>query len=121
MNLDAGSTPPTEPPVPDGGGATPDRTQRIDALADYFRANRAGFTMEALRKAAADSGYEQRDIDAAWAVAAIPAPSRGAASAAPVLVTILYVVGTYGLAWILLVVPETTNLALPFIGVALIV
>ena len=38
----------------------------------------------------------------------------------PVLVTIGYVVGTYGLTWVLLVMPETTNLALPFLGLAFV-
>lgn len=111
----------TTPPTPaSDGGATPDRTQRIDGLAAYFRANRSAFTQEALRKAAADAGYEPRDIDAAWAVAAVPVATRGPATVVPVLVTIGYVVGTYGLTWVLLVMPETTNLALPFLGLAFV-
>jgi hypothetical protein len=121
MTVGPGSTPPTQPPLPGTQGpATPDRTRRIDALAAYFRTNRDGFTEEALRRSAAEAGYEPRDIDAAWAVAAIPATGGGGSSLVTVLLTIAFVVVTYGIALVLGAVPETSNLAFPAVGVMLV-
>ena len=121
MTSDPGSTPHTTPPGPGGdGAATIDRTQRIDALAAYFRTNRDAFTQEALRKTASEAGYEPRDIDAAWAVSAVPVSARGKGSLITVLGTIAYLVASYGLAGVLLASAETTNLALPVLGLALV-
>lgn len=122
MTTGSGWHVPGGPPTPGGDPAvTTDRTARIDALAAYFRANAAGYTTEALRKAALDAGYEPREIDAAWAVTAEPVPPRGRASLVPGLITIAYIVGTYALVFVLAAMEETNWLAVPALGLSLVV
>jgi hypothetical protein len=109
---------PSADPSP-GTGGQPDRDARVMALADYVRANRNAFTEEALRRAAADAGYDAREIAAAWAVSAEPVRGRRATGRA-ILMVIGYFVGVFVVAWILTATPETSVLALPAIGVGLL-
>jgi hypothetical protein len=95
------------------------RTERIDILAAYFRTNLAHYTSEALRKAAADAGHEPLDIAAAWAVAAEPPPTTGRASLVPPLITIAYFLGTYAIAAVIALIPQTSGLAAPVLGALL--
>lgn len=88
-------------------------------LADYVRDNRDAFTEEALRRAAADAGYDAREISAAWAVSAEPVRGRGSNAKAIVMV-IGYFVGVFVVASILSASPETSILGLPAIGVGLL-
>ena len=89
------------------------------ALAAYVRANRDAFTDEALRQAAADAGYDEREIAAAWAVSAEPVRGRAATGKA-FLIVVAYFVGVFVLASILSAIPETSILGLPAIGVGLL-
>jgi hypothetical protein len=89
------------------------------ALAQYMRANRDAFTEDALRRAAADAGYDEREIAAAWAVSAEPARSRGS-NAKAIFMVIGYFVGVFVVASILSAIPETSILGLPAIGVGLL-
>jgi hypothetical protein len=88
-------------------------------LADYVRDNRDAFTEAALRRAAADAGYDAREISAAWAVSAEPVRGRGSNAKAIVMV-IGYFVGVFVVASILSASPETSILGLPAIGVGLL-
>jgi hypothetical protein len=123
MTSDPGSTPPTGPLGPGSdGAATTDRTQRIDALAAYFRTNRDAFTQDALRQSAASAGYDPRDIDAAWAVSAEPAATLPASSrAVSALVALVYVVGTYASVVALPSNPALSDLAVPAVAFWLVV
>ena len=122
MTTGSGWQPPGGPPPPGADPAdTTDRIERIDALAAYFRVNAAGFTNEALRKAALDAGYEPREIDAAWAVTAEPVPARGRASVVPGLITVAYIVGTYAVVFVLAAMSATSWLAVPSLGLSLVV
>lgn len=114
----ASDVPPSTPgPSPGSGGH--DRDARVIALAGYVRANRDAFTEDALRQAAADAGYDEREIAAAWAVSAEPVHSRGS-NAKAIFMVIGYFVGVFVLATILGAIPETSVLALPAIGVGLL-
>ena len=117
-------TPTTPAPSPGphpspGTGGQPDRDARVMALAEYVRANRDAFTEDALRRAAADAGYDAREISAAWAVSAEPARGRGT-NAKAIFMVIGYFVGVYVVAAILSSIPETSVLGLPAIGVGLL-
>ena len=89
------------------------------ALAEYVRANRDAFTEDALRRAAADAGYDAREIAAAWAVSAEPVRGRGS-NAKAIFIVIGYFVGVFVVASILSAIPETSILGLPAIGVGLL-
>src|SRR5215204_856283 len=125
MNDDRGPAEPETPapsPKPDpnpGTGGQPDRDARVMALAAYVRANRDAFTEDALRRAAADAGYDEREIAAAWAVSAEPVRSRGS-NAKAIFIVIGYFVGVFVAASILSATPETSVLGLPAIGVGLL-
>jgi hypothetical protein len=117
-----GSDPPVPSPTPGpspGTGGPPDRDARVLALAEYMRANREAFTEETLRRAAADTGYDPREIDAAWAVSAEAVRGRTATGKA-FLIVVGYFVGVLVVASILSEVPETSILGLPAIGVGLL-
>lgn len=113
--------PPEGAPEPVEGADDVARTQRIDALAAYFRRHGAGYAPEALRRSALAAGYDQRDIDAAWAVTGEPAPVQGARTATPAIVAIAYVVSTYALTFAVAVIPETSGLAIVVLAAALVV
>src|SRR6186713_796049 len=121
MNDDGGPAEPETPaPLPSPGtGGQQDRDARALALAGYLRANRHGFTEDALRRAAAAAGYDEREIAAAWAVSAEPVGGRGSNSKA-ILVVIGYFVGVFVVASVLAAIPETSLLGLPAIGVGLL-
>jgi len=102
-----------------GSGGQPDRDARVLALAEYVRANRDAFTDEALRQAAADAGYDEREIAAAWAVSAEPVRGR-TASANAIGIVIAYFVGVFVLASIVSAIPEASALGLPVIGIGLL-
>jgi hypothetical protein len=89
------------------------------ALAEYVRANRDAFTEDALRRAAADAGYDEREIDAAWAVSAETVRGRTATGKA-FLIVVAYFVGVFVVAAVLSGVSETGILGLPTIGVGLL-
>ena len=111
---------PTPTPGPSPGTAGPqDRDARVLALADYVRANRHAFTEEALRRAAADAGYDDREIAAAWAVSAEPVQGRTATGKA-FLIVVGYFVGVFVLAAILSSLNATSFLGLPVIGLGLL-
>jgi len=110
----------TEPPTADpspGTGGQPDRDARVMALAEYVRANRDAFTEDALRRAAADGGYDEREIAAAWAVSAEPIRGRGS-NARAIFIVIGYFVGVFVVASILSAIDSV--LALPAIGLGLL-
>jgi len=109
---------PTPGPSP-GTGGQEERDARVLALAEYVRANRDAFTDEALRRAAADAGYDAREIAAAWAVSAEPVRGRGS-NARAFFIMIGYFVGVFAVASILSAIPETSILGLPAIGVGLL-
>lgn len=109
---------PTPGPSP-GPGAPRDRDTRVLALAAYVRANRDTFTDEALRRAAADAGYDEREIAAAWAASAEPVPGR-TADAKAIFIVVGYFVAVFVVATLLAAIPETNILALPAIGVGLL-
>lgn len=110
---------PTPTPGPSAGtGAPQDRDARVLALAAYVRANRDTFTDEALRRAAADAGYDAREIAAAWAVSAETVRGRKA-NAKSIFIVVGYFVGVFVVASILAAIPETSILALPAIGLGL--
>lgn len=109
---------PTPGPTP-GTGAPRDRDARVLALAAYIRANRDAFTDEALRRAAADAGYDTREIAAAWAASAEPVHGRKA-NARAIFIAVGYFVAVFAVATLLAAVPETSILALPAIGVGLL-
>jgi uncharacterized Tic20 family protein len=116
------SDPPVPSPTPGpspGTGGPPDRDARVLALAEYIRANREAFTEDALRRAAADAGYDAREIAAAWAVSAEPARGRGS-NARAIFIMVGYFVGVFAVASILSAIPETSLLGLPAIGVGLL-
>ena len=116
MTSDAPS--PTPEPGPAPAGAQ-DRDTRVLTLAAYVRTNREAFTDEALRRAAAAAGYDEREIAAAWAVSAEPVPGRKG-NARAVLTAIGYFVGVFVIASILSSFPETAILGLPAIGAGLL-
>ena len=116
MSSDAPS--PTPSPSP-GTGGQPDRDVRVLALAAYVRANRDAYTDEALRQAAADAGYDEREIAAAWAVSAEPVRGRKA-NARSIFIVIAYFVGVFVVASVLSAIPETGVLGLPAIGAGLL-
>jgi hypothetical protein len=89
------------------------------ALAEYVRANRDAFTEEALRRAAADAGYDEREIAAAWAVSAEPVRGRRS-NARAVFIVIGYFVGVFVVASILSSMVATSVLGLPAIGLGLL-
>ena len=89
------------------------------ALAAYVRANRDAFTDDALRRAAADAGYDEREIAAAWAVSAEPVRGRTATGKA-ILIVVGYFIGVFVVASILSSVPETGVLGLPAIGLGIL-
>lgn len=109
---------PTPGPNP-GTGGQQDRDARVLALAEYMRANRDAFTEAALRRAAADAGYDEREIAAAWAVSAETVHGRKA-NAKSILIVIGYFVGVFVVATLLAAVPETSILALPALGLGLV-
>lgn len=109
---------PTPGPSP-GIGGQPERDARVMALAAYVRANRGTFTDEALRRAAADGGYDEREIAAAWAVSAEAIQGRKA-NAKSIFIVIGYFVGVFAMASVLAAIPETSILALPAIGLGLV-
>lgn len=109
---------PTPGPSP-GTGGRQERDARVMALAEYVRANRDAFTDEALRRAAADAGYDEREIAAAWAVSAEPVRGRGS-NARAIFIVIGYFVGVFAVASMLAAIPETSILALPAIGAGLL-
>jgi hypothetical protein len=109
---------PTPGPSP-GTGGQPDRDARVLALAAYVRANRDTFTEEALRQAAADAGYDEREIAAAWAVSAEPVRGRTATGKA-FLIVVGYFVGVFVVAAILSSIDAVSVLALPAIGLGLL-
>ena len=111
--------PPPQPAPGSGTGGQPDRDARVLALAGYMRANRAAFTEEALRRAAADNGYDPREIDAAWAVSAESVRGRTATGKA-FLIVVGYFVAVFAVAAILSGIPETSILGLPVIGAGLL-
>lgn len=116
MSSDAPS--PTPGSSPETAGSQ-DRDARVLALAEYVRANRDAFTDEALRRAAADAGYEEREIAAAWAVSAEAAHGRKA-NAKSFSLVIGYFIGVFVVAFLLALIPETSILALPAIGLGLV-
>lgn len=118
MASDVPTPTPTPGPSP-GTGAPPDRDARVLALAAYVRANRDAFTNEALRRAAAEAGYDEREIAAAWAVSAEPVRGR-TASARAIFIVIGYFAAVFIVATVLAAIPETSILALPAIGVGLL-
>lgn len=117
----SGAPAPADAPAPTGGTDDVSRTQRIDALAAYFRVQRATYAEASLRRAALDAGYEARDVDAAWAVTAEPVPARGRGAAVPALVTIGYLVASYGITAITALVPDTSGVAIVVPAIALVV
>lgn len=116
MATDAPSPTPGHSP---GTGGQPDRDARVLALAEYVRANRDAFTEEALRRAAADAGYDEREIAAAWAVSAEPVRGRRS-NARAVFIVIGYFVGVFVVASILSSMVATSVLGLPAIGLGLL-
>ena len=98
---------PTPNPTP-GTAGQPERDARVLALAEYLRTNRGTFTDEALRRAAADAGYDEREIAAAWAVSAETVHGRKA-NARSILTVIGYFVGVFVVGSLLALVPETTD------------
>jgi hypothetical protein len=115
----ARDVPPPQPGPGPGTDGQPDRDARVLVLAEYMRGNRDAFTEEALRRAAADNGYDPREIDAAWAVSAEPVRGRTATGKA-FLIVVGYFVGVFVVATILAAIPEASILALPAIGVGLV-
>lgn len=109
---------PTPGPSP-GTVGQPERDARVLALAGYLQANRDAYTEDALRLAAADAGYDAREIDAAWAVSAEPIRGRKA-NARSIFIVIGYFVGVFVVAFLLALIPETSILALPAIGLGLV-
>ncbi len=105
-------------PTPDRRPGT-DRDARVLALAEYVRANRDAFTDDALRQAAADAGYDEREIAAAWAVSAEPVHGR-TANAKSIFIVVAYFVGVFVLVAILSSIPETNLLSLPALGAGLL-
>lgn len=114
----ASDTPSPTPGLSPGTGGQPDRDARVLALAEYVRANRDAFTEDALRRAAADAGYDEREIAAAWAVSAETVLGRKA-DAKSIFIVVGYFVGVFVVATLLAAVPETSILALPAIGLGL--
>ena len=112
----AAGTPATPEPGPSG---QPDRDARVLSLAAYLRANRDAFTEDALRRAAADAGYDEREIAAAWAVSAEQVRGRTATGKA-FLIVVGYFVGVFVLASILSSMDATGFLGLPVIGLGLL-
>ncbi len=115
----ASDAPSPAPDLSPGTGGQPERDARVLALAEYLRANRDAFTEDALRRAAADGGYDERDIAAAWAVSAEAVHARKS-NAKSILIVIGYFVGVFALASVLAAIPETSILALPAIGLGLV-
>lgn len=115
----SGAPSPTPGPSP-GTAGQPDRDARVLALAEYVRANRDAFTEDALRGAAADAGYDEREIAAAWAVSAEPVRAR-TATAKAIFIVIGYFVGVFVVATMLAAIPQASALALPAIGVGLLI
>ncbi len=115
-----GASGPGDPPTPTSGTDDISRTHRIDALAAYFRLHRPTYAEASLRRAALDAGYEVRDVDAAWAVTAEPAPVRGRAAGVPALVTIGYLVVSFGATAFAAAVPGTSGFAVVVPAVALV-
>src|SRR5687768_17393220 len=116
MSPDAPSPTPDRRP---GTGGQSDRDARVLALAEYVRANRDAFTDDALRQAAADAGYDEREIAAAWAVSAEPVHGR-TANAKSIFIVVAYFVGVFVLVAILSSIPETNLLSLPALGAGLL-
>ena len=115
----ASNTPLATPDPSPGTGGQPDRDARVLALAAYVRANRHAYTDDALRRAVADAGYDEREIAAAWAVSAEPVHGR-TASAKAIFIVIGYFVAVFVAATALAAIPDTSALALPAIGVGLL-
>ena len=114
------SDPPSPTPDPRPATGEPQhRDTRVMTLAAYIRDNREAFTDEALRRAAADAGYDEREIAAAWAVSAEPVPGRKA-NARAIFTVIGYFIGVFVLASILSSIPETAILGLPALGAGLL-
>lgn len=109
---------PSPTPGPSTGGQQ-ERDARVMALAEYVRANRAAFNDEALRRAAADAGYDPREIAAAWAVSAEPVRDRTASPKA-IAIVIAYFVGVFMLASVVSSVPDMSVLGLPVIGIGVL-
>jgi hypothetical protein len=98
---------------------------RIAGLAEYFGENRDRFTSEALKRSAADAGYEPAEIERAWSRIAWGDPERaiGRSRTQPgvtALVTIVYVLGTWFGAIGLSFKATTAGLAAPGLLVALV-
>jgi hypothetical protein len=77
---------------------------RVARLGAYFRANRARFTIEALKRAAATAGYSARDIEAAWASTGWGSAEPSASHQSRVLsaaAAVTFVVGYYGVGLLL--------------------
>ena len=113
--------PPAPSPSPDPSPSSrdqADRDARVLALAGYLQANRDAFTEDALRRTAADAGYDAREIDAAWAVSAEPIRGRRATGRA-ILIAFGYFFGVFVVATLLSLFPDTSILALPAIGLGL--
>ncbi len=102
--------PPGPAPEPAPGSDDVSRTRRVDALAAYIRTHRERYSEDALHRSALAAGYDQRDVDAAWAVAGETVTRRGAAGR-PVLVAIAYCLGVYLLTFVAMAIPETGSLA----------
>jgi hypothetical protein len=102
-----------------GTGGQQDRDARIIALAEYVRANRDAFTEDALRRAAVEAGYDEREIAAAWAVSTEPVRGRKA-NAKAILIVVGYFIGVFVVASILSSVSESGVLGLPTIGAGLL-
>lgn len=113
------------PPTPGGGGGQVP-SDRVAALSAYLEANRGRYTDDALRRAASSAGYTDAEIDAAaLAVAAAgdgsAEPVRGhGANAKAIFIVIGYFVGVFVVASILSFIAETSLLALPAMGLGLV-
>ena len=99
-------------------------SDRVVALAAYFRQHGDRFTPQALRAAAMEAGYSAAEIDAAWSQVGWGSAERSMARtddlAVSVVVGLVYVAGTY-IGTIGLASNRTTaDLALPGLAVAII-
>jgi hypothetical protein len=97
---------------------------RIASLATYFRENRDHFTSDALKRAAIDAGYEPAEIELAWSKIAWGdaerAVGRPTQPGVTIIVSVIYLVGTWVGAIGLASNTTTMNLAGPGFLAALV-
>lgn len=102
----------------------PSAAQRSMRLADYFRENRDRYSGEALRRAAADAGYEPAEIELAWSKVAWGDPDRAVGRPTQpgitIVVSAIYLIGTWVGAIGLASNAATVNLAGPGLLAAIV-